>query len=157
MPSISDLPDELLLYVISQVPSHQDVAALSQQCRRLNRLCDMNMRRKYRKIKLSRREDMERARDMLLSILRKPQLGKYLQHLELDQSSSSSFTRIWRSDICPAKISLQPEDQERVSKAIKNAGFEGPKEDEVLNMLLQDMDPAKKMLVPFCCFLPCVC
>lgn len=63
--------------------SPRDIAALSQQCRSLHRLCDMPLRRKYRRVKLQSERDLKVAFDMLLSILRAPYLGSYVRHLRV--------------------------------------------------------------------------
>lgn len=137
--SLQSLPEEVLVLILSYLPSHADAAALSLQCRRWHRLCDMATRRKYRRVKLREPLDLAMAFRILQSILKTPRYGRYVRHIELNRSPSL-FHRIVRSyTMNPPQRSLKPKDQDRLTMAIRRAGFESPQEQEkMLNILLQD-------------------
>lgn len=79
---LQSLPDKTLLQILSYLPSHTDVAALSHQCRRWHRLCDMSNRRRYRRVKLREPLDLAVAFRMLRSTLKNPRCGGYVRHIE---------------------------------------------------------------------------
>lgn len=76
---------------------------------------------------------------MLRSILKTPQYGEYVRYIELNRSPSLDYSFFVRSyEIKPPQTSLRPKDQDRLTQAIKRAGFDSPEEQEkVLNVLLQ--------------------
>lgn len=136
------------------LPSHADAAALSSQCHRWHRLCDMSNRRKYRRVKLRETLDLAVALRMLRSILKTPQYGEYVRYIELNRSPSLDYSFFVRSyEIKPPQRSLCPEDQDRLTEAIRRAGFDSPEEQEkVLNVLLQSpgtMEQACFLPIPF--------
>jgi hypothetical protein len=138
--SLQSLQDEALLRILSYLPSHTDAAALSLQCHRWHRLCDMSNRRKYRRVKLREPLDLAVAFSMLLSILKTPRYGDYVRHIELNRSPSlESYHGPEQS--CtdePLQRSLRPNDQVRLTTAIRRAGFDGPEaQEKVLTSLLQ--------------------
>lgn len=137
--SLQSLPDEIFLHILSYLPSHTDAAALSLQCHRWHRLCDMFNRRKYRRVKLRETLDLAVALKMLRSILKTPQYGGYVRYIELNRSPWIDFSFFARSyKLKPAQRSLRQEDQDLLTRAIRRAGFEGLEEQEkVLNVLLQ--------------------
>ena len=137
--SLQSLPDEILLRILSYLPSNADAAALSSQCHRWHRLCDMSNRRKYRRVKLREILDLAVALRMLRSILKTPQYGEYVRYIELNLSPSLDYSFFVRSyEIKPPQRSLRPKDQDRLTQAIKRACFDSPEEPEkVLNILLQ--------------------
>lgn len=135
---LQSLPDETLLRILSYLPSHTDTAALSLQCHRWHRLCDMSNRRKYRRVKLRETLDLAVAFKMLRSILKTPRYGGYVRHIELNRSPSLDYGFVQSYTAKPPQRSLQPKDQVRLTAAIRQAGFDCPEEQEkVLNILLQ--------------------
>jgi hypothetical protein len=137
--SVQSLPDEVLLHILSYLPSHADAAALSLQCHRWHRLCDMTTRRKYRRVKLRETLDLAVAFKILQSILKTPQYGRYVRHIELNRSPSVGSGIVQLYTVKPPQRSLRPKDQERLTAAIRRAGFESPQEQEkMLNILLQN-------------------
>lgn len=137
--SLQSLPDEILLQILSYLSSHTDAAALSLQCHRWHRLCDMSNRRKYRRVKLRETLDFAVALRMLRSILKTPQFGGYVRYIELNRSPWLDYSYFASSyKIKPAQRSLCQEDRDRLTRAIRRAGFDSPEEQEkVLNVLLQ--------------------
>jgi hypothetical protein len=84
--SLQSLPDEILLQILSYLPSRTDAAALSLQCHCWHQLCDMSNRHKYRRVKLRETFDLALALRMLRSILRRPQYREYVRYIELNRS-----------------------------------------------------------------------
>jgi hypothetical protein len=72
---LQSLTDETLLQILSYLPSHTGVAALSLQCHSWHRLCDMSNRRRYRRVKLREPLDLAVAFRMLRSTLKNPRYG----------------------------------------------------------------------------------
>ncbi|OKP13605.1 hypothetical protein PENSUB_796 [Penicillium subrubescens] len=137
--SLQSLPEEILLRILSYLPFHADAAALSSQCHRWHQLCDMSNRRKYRRVKLRETLDLAVALRMLRSILKTPQYGEYVRYIELNRSPSLDYSFYVRSyEIKPPQRSLRPKDRDRLTQAIKGAGFDSPEgQEKVLNVLLQ--------------------
>jgi hypothetical protein len=137
--SLQSLPDEILLQILSHLPSHTDAAALSLQCHRWHRLCDMSNRRKYRRVKLRETLDLAVALRMLRSILKTPRYGEYVRCIELNRSLWLGYSFFaWSYKFKPPQRSLLQKDQDRLIRAIRRAGFDDPEEQEkVLNVLLQ--------------------
>lgn len=139
--SLQSLPNEILLVILSHLPSHNDAAALSLQCHRWHQLCDMSNRHKYRRVKLQGILDMAVAFKMLWSILKTPRYGAYVRHVELNRSISQGLWHIKSYTIRSPQRSLQPEDQVHLAAAIKQAGFHCPeKQEKMLYILLQNPD-----------------
>jgi hypothetical protein len=137
--SLQSLPEEVLMLIISYLPSHADAAALSLQCHRCHRLCDMATRRKYRRVKLRETLDLDVAFKILQSILKTPRYGRYVRHIELNLSPSPylKFKQFYTAP--PLQRSLLPDDHGRLTAAIRRAGFESAQEQEkMLKVLLQD-------------------
>ncbi|KAF3399042.1 hypothetical protein DPV78_006982 [Talaromyces pinophilus] len=136
---LQSLPEEVSVLILSYLPSHADAAALSLQCRRWHRLCEMATRRKYRRVKLRETSDLAVAFKILQSILKTPRYGWYVRHIELNRSPTLSYGCAQSYAVHPPQQSLQLKDQERLIVAIRQAGFESPQEQEkMLNILLQD-------------------
>lgn len=127
------------MLILSYLPSHADAAALSLQCHRWHRLCDIATRRKYRRVKLRERLDLDVAFKILRSILKTPRYGRYVRHIELTILSPSPKVKIKRSYTARLQRSLLPDDHGRLTAAIRRAGFESAQEQEnMLKNLLQD-------------------
>ena len=135
MVTIDNLPDEVLLRILSYVQSMRDLAALAIQCRSFHRVCDMATRRQYRRIRLRSPGDLQLGFAMLLSILRRPRLGIYVRHIEINRPPLKR--RSYEKGTHDVTMSLDEDDLERLRVAIRRAGFRGEEEDTVMNMLLQ--------------------
>lgn len=82
MITLTRLPIDTLHHIISFLPSNQDVAALSVQCRGLHPLCDMETRKKYHGIDIRLSDNsVEQAFNLLMDILKRPGLGRYVRHV----------------------------------------------------------------------------
>ncbi|KAE8136338.1 hypothetical protein BDV38DRAFT_272161 [Aspergillus pseudotamarii] len=74
---LTDLPVEIHHRILLLVHSHRDVGALSIQCRSLHTLCDMSMRKKYRRVHIDNNDkSLDKAFAMLMKILKRPSLGR---------------------------------------------------------------------------------
>lgn len=134
------LPTEVLLLTISQVRSHRDFVAFSRTCRAIHSLTknELPLRQKHRRIRIKSPSDSDKAFDILLSILRRPQLGDYVRHIEYDRPPNSYHDyQIRTKDL----KELSDEDYERLQTAVKNSGFTGEYAEKVINMILQPYDP----------------
>jgi hypothetical protein len=102
-------------------------------------LVDMSTRQKNSRIRLREMERLQAGLDML-SILRKPYLGTYLRHIELDQAPASSYNGSFDWPTAPpAPTNPQPRGSEFLKQAIAQVGFEEPeKNTAVLDTLLLD-------------------
>lgn len=99
----------------------------------------MSNRRKYRRVKIRETLDLAVALRMLRSILKTPQYGGYVRHIELNRSPWLDYSFFaWSYKLKPVQRSLRQDDQDRLTRAIRRAGFDGPEEQEkMLNVLLQ--------------------
>lgn len=139
MARFSQLPVEILLHIVNEVRSNRDLAAFSRSCRTVYNLSreEMPLRRKYRRIQLNSITDLERGFALLLAILRRPQLGHLVRHLELDRPPTSYRSyEIQNKDL----KTLEDGDFERLKIAVKNAGFTDEYGEKVLNMVLQSYE-----------------
>lgn len=138
MPSLRNLPSELLLNVINRLSVH-DIMSLSQQSRGTHALCDMRNRQKYHQLKFGREKPphthgavLQAGLDTLLAILRFLPLGDYLRRVDLYGTGISEFI----SDSSIQNSVLSPEDIDRLKQAILGAGFQNTQEREsILSML----------------------
>ncbi|RAH51422.1 uncharacterized protein BO95DRAFT_350015 [Aspergillus brunneoviolaceus CBS 621.78] len=80
MPSLLHLPNEVHLHILSHL--HHDCRALALTCRTFHRLCDLPTRKKFRRVRVQPGKNLDRAFDLLLAILRRPSLGRYVRHIE---------------------------------------------------------------------------
>ncbi|KAF7175075.1 hypothetical protein CNMCM7691_006479 [Aspergillus felis] len=135
MHCFTDLPPEIHHRIILHLESNRDVAALSSQCKALRSLCDMSNRKKYRRVRITPSiADLNRGFKMLMDILRKPSLGRYVRHIEYRQTVS----RYRLYDVKPYERKLDEEDMRLLRKATQRAGFTGALEGRVLNMLMRE-------------------
>ncbi|KAF7116125.1 hypothetical protein CNMCM5793_004145 [Aspergillus hiratsukae] len=132
---LTDLPSEIHHQIIFYLQSNRDVAALSSQCQALHSLCDMPNRKKYRRVRITPKiADLDRGFEMLLDILRKPSLGRYVRHIEYKQTVSRHQEYV----VEPPKGKLNEEDMWLLRSATQRAGFTGALEERVLNMLMRE-------------------
>lgn len=96
--------------------------------------CDMPERKKYQHIRItSEHESIDHAFRFLMDILKRPRLGQFVERIEFIRTPDLS-------DDYPAKDyerELNPEDMGLLRTAVRDAGFVGPKEERVVNMLMQ--------------------
>ncbi|GFF46853.1 hypothetical protein IFM46972_08151 [Aspergillus udagawae] len=129
------LPSEIHHRIIFHLESNRDVAALSSQCKALHSLCDMSNRKKYRRVRITPRiSDLDRAFQMLVDILRKRSLGRYVRHIEYRQTIS----RYRQYDVKPYEPKLSEDDMRLLRNATQRAGFTGALQERVLNMLVRE-------------------
>ncbi|KAJ5780220.1 hypothetical protein N7457_005380 [Penicillium paradoxum] len=128
------LPLEIHQRILSYLLSHRDVAALSIQCRTLHAMCDMAMRKKYHRIRVSLgEENVGNAFELLMDILRRPRLGQYVSCIEC--CPPVRWHKDWEE--VEYQRDLSKEDMSLVRRAVRIGGFTGPKEERVVNMLMQ--------------------
>jgi hypothetical protein len=146
MPSLQNLPDELLLNVINKLSVYAAMA-LSQQSRGIHALSDVKNRQKYHQFKFGREKYpqtheavLQAGLDTLLAILRTPSLGDYLHRVDLYGTGMIEFDPDSENSIQDSVLS--PEDIDRLKQAILDAGFQDAQEREsILSMLSRN--PAK--------------
>ncbi|GIK06643.1 hypothetical protein Aspvir_002293 [Aspergillus viridinutans] len=135
MLGFTTLPTEIHHRIIFHLESNRDVAALSSQCKALHSLCDMSNRKKYRRVRITPSiANLDRAFKMLMDILRKPSLGRYVRHIEYRQTISRY--RVY--DVKPYQPKPDEEDMRLLRNATQRAGFTGALEERVLNMLMRE-------------------
>ncbi|KAJ5545297.1 hypothetical protein N7535_006320 [Penicillium sp. DV-2018c] len=138
MPFLS-LPREIHQQIISYLPSNHDVAALSIQCRTLHTMCDMAARHKYHRIIVSSDEEkLDRAFDLLMDILKCPTLGQYVRCIECWEGTSTN--PVYKE--IKYQRDLSTEEMDLVRKAVRKGGFTGPREEPIVNMLMQRIEKA---------------
>jgi hypothetical protein len=132
-----DIPEEILLNIIDTVADEgiHYLHTLALTCKRCSVLCNIDERRSYHCIFIHSFLDCSAAFKKLLAILRKPRLGRYVRHLEVNMQSRlnvpfSILPSIWERN-------LPDEDVKLLRAAVRNAGFEGRHEQRVMQMLMQ--------------------
>ncbi|OBU00032.2 hypothetical protein VE01_01715 [Pseudogymnoascus verrucosus] len=147
MPTLLDLPLEVLEVIISQVHSIRDIEALAVQCQRLYGLCNMATRKMYHRISLNGDCNLRKLTKLLLSILRKPILGTYVRDLEFCANlSEAEYTREkngWIKDY--DEDDEDEEDAARVYSATRKAGFSGTEERRVAEFILKKAEKFPKL------------
>ncbi|KAJ0426195.1 hypothetical protein BJY00DRAFT_273164 [Aspergillus carlsbadensis] len=138
MASLTSLPLDLQKHIISYLLSTRDVAALSTQCKSLHRLCDMEARHTYHRVKIEPKTgSIDIAFDLLMDIIRRPALGHYIRHIEV---RTTPPRRVQYIESDPQR-QLSEADMRILQNAARKAGFVEPdQERQLLNMLLQRMD-----------------
>ncbi|PWY95955.1 hypothetical protein BO94DRAFT_482970 [Aspergillus sclerotioniger CBS 115572] len=140
--SVSDLPADILLHLISFLDHSSDVRALSAISPALHALIhahDLITKTHYRSLRISSIRDANHAFTTLLAILRNPKLGSYLRHIEMDIPIRSPLSYLPRKH----DRSLSEADMQLLRRAINKAGFTATGEDRLLNMLMQEIIPAR--------------
>lgn len=134
MVSFVDLPKEIHRRILSFLLSNEDVAALSVQCRALYEICEMDLRKKFDQILITyHKEDLDTGFTLLMEILKRPVLGRYVRQIECPDSplcddDYREGTRLHE---------LGNQEIQLLRAASRKAGFVGPREDRVVNMLMQ--------------------
>ncbi|CAI7592875.1 unnamed protein product [Penicillium glandicola] len=128
LPSMQNLPDEVLLNVINKL-SVYDAISLSQQSCGIHALCDVKNCQKYSQLKFGREKYsqtheavLQAGLDTLLAILRTPSLGDYLRRVDLYGTGMIEFDPDSENSIQDSVLS--PEDIDRLKHAILGAGFQ---------------------------------
>ncbi|KAE8417094.1 hypothetical protein BDV36DRAFT_296410 [Aspergillus pseudocaelatus] len=135
MALLTDLPIEIHHRILSFVHSHRDVAALSIQCRSLHTLCDMSMRKKYRRVRIdSNDKSLNKAFAMLMEILKRPSLGRYVRHIECSKGPPCFDDYTERTN---SLRDLNDKEMQLLRAAICRAGFTGSETGRILNMVMQ--------------------
>ncbi|KAL3460409.1 hypothetical protein BJX64DRAFT_263043 [Aspergillus heterothallicus] len=132
------LPNELVKLISDNLESHRDAANMSRVCKRFYALADMSTRQKHSRVRLRETQQLQAAFNMLLLILRKPYLGTYLRHIELDLGPKNLNHHLWPPNP-PSRITLKPQDLRSLAQAIARIGLQEPTEDRaMLEVLLND-------------------
>ncbi|OKL58672.1 hypothetical protein UA08_06034 [Talaromyces atroroseus] len=127
------LPFEIQHRVLFFLYSHRDVAALSVQCRSLHVLCNMPLRKRYRRIRItSSRKSFNRAFNMLLDILTKPGLGEHVRHIEYTKECCANEPNPEQP-----RRELSGEEMQLLRAATRRAGFVDAEGLRVIDLLLQ--------------------
>lgn len=136
MAKLEQLPTEVLLLIIGLIRPNRDFLAFSRTSRSIHNLTknELPMRQKYRRIRIKEKSDFDKAFAILLSILRRPQLGDYVHHIEFDRPPGGYADYEIKNDDLKE---LSDEDHTRLRQAVKDAGFTGEYADKVINMVLQ--------------------
>lgn len=142
MASLDNLPIETLPQIISLLDSHRDVAALSFPSRNLYALCDMPTRKKYRRIRLKPSvKSFDRVFNILMDILKRPPLGRYVRHIELLTMFLGFSGRLRLRKVHENDIQL-------LQTAMRRAGFTDPVVmDWMMDLLLQRKQKERKLYV----------
>ncbi|KAJ5606199.1 hypothetical protein N7510_008980 [Penicillium lagena] len=141
-----DFSEDILRLIVSHVDLQRDFAALARSCKVLHRLCDMNARRRYRRIRLCSSADLERGLYILLSMLRNPQLRDYVRHIELD--SNTLWNDTLAKDRQQHKKPLTNEDKQLLLQATEAARFPKPIEEHVFYLLKVIAEGSKASPLP---------
>ncbi|KNG85335.1 hypothetical protein ANOM_006285 [Aspergillus nomiae NRRL 13137] len=135
MALLTDLPVEIQHRILSFLHSHHDVAALSLQCRSLHAICDMPMRKKYRRLCIdSKDSSLNQAFSLLMEILKRPTLGRYVRHIECSQGPPCFDDYTERTN---SLRNLSDKETQLLRAAICKAGFTGSETGRILNMVMQ--------------------
>lgn len=131
-----NLPSEIQQQVLSYLLWNRDLVSLSLQCRALHSLCNLETRKRFHRIRVTASDnDIERAFGLLLEILQNPHLGQYVRCLECWESPpviAAQYDRTpqYQRHLSDAEMTL-------MRAAVQRAGFTGPEEEYVINMLMQ--------------------
>ncbi|OJJ68280.1 hypothetical protein ASPBRDRAFT_134090 [Aspergillus brasiliensis CBS 101740] len=142
MPTLSTLPADILLHVISFLDHSGDVYSLSLLSPPLFTLIhgdDLVNKTKYRCIRIACTPDLKHAYTILLDILRDRNLASYVRHIEMDFPVRSPLNYKPREYDRP----VDPGDMQRLRLAATRAGFIGPEQERLLNMAMQETDYTK--------------
>ncbi|KAL4884938.1 hypothetical protein BJY04DRAFT_181004 [Aspergillus karnatakaensis] len=133
MAFLHEMPEDILRIIISYIHNPKDITALSIQFRRVHPLCDLPLRRKYRRIRIRNDHQSDKAFHILLSILRKPRLGLFVHRLEVDRQARWNYSfqmEEWQRSLSDTELTS-------LKDAISSA-FEPQETHYVLNLIMQD-------------------
>ncbi|OJK03926.1 hypothetical protein ASPACDRAFT_75446 [Aspergillus aculeatus ATCC 16872] len=151
MPSLLHLPNDVHLLILSYL--HHDCRALALTCRTFHRLCDLPSRRRFRRVRVQPGKALDRAFDLLLAILRRPGLGRYVRHLEYQGTVEAHVPYEEQPGDREAGLRDEPGTMELLRAAVQRAiGVDENDADEqrtklaaqVMNMLMQSSEQRNK-------------
>lgn len=136
--------------VIARVSSIRDLAALSQSCRSIHRLCDMKTRERCYQIRVEPEDNsINKTFDLVMEILKNPKLGNYVREIVQTRMPSKERQYIQTAE----QRDLSAGDRDLLGAAVRKAGFAGAHESAVLNMLMQNTKkPPGEATEPFSLF-----
>ncbi|KAL4747030.1 hypothetical protein BDW72DRAFT_209916 [Aspergillus terricola var. indicus] len=144
---LQDIPEEILLKIIDTVADEgiHYLHSIALTCKRCNVLCNIDERRSYHCIFIHSFLDCNIAFRKLLAILRKPRLGRYVRHLEVNMQPRLNVPFV---NLPPVwERNLPDEDIRLLRAAVRNAGFGGRHEQKVMQMLMQ-RNPYNHFMTP---------
>ncbi|CAG8939267.1 unnamed protein product [Penicillium salamii] len=141
------VPFEIHVMFIPRISSPRNLAALSQSCGSIHRLCDMATRERCYQIRVNPKDpSINNAFDLLMEILRNPNLGNHVREIVQTRQPSMEHHYIQTTKL----RELSADDKDLLSAAVLKAGFAGSQESAVLNMLMQNTtEPPSKALDRF--------
>ncbi|KAJ5215873.1 uncharacterized protein N7498_002280 [Penicillium cinerascens] len=141
------LPLEIQAMVIPRVSSIGDLAALSRSCRSIHRLCDMKTRERCYQIRVEPKDySINKTFDLVMEILKKPQLGNYVREIVQTREPSMEHHYVQTAE----QRELSAGDRGLLRAAVQKAGFAGSQESAVFNMLMQNITkPPGEITEPF--------
>ncbi|KAJ5645452.1 hypothetical protein N7507_011463 [Penicillium longicatenatum] len=129
------LPLEIQVMVIRHVSSIGDLAALSQSCRSIHRLCDMKTREPYYQVRVDPKDSsINKTFDLVMGILKNPKLGNYVREIVQTKQPSMEHHYVQTAE----QRELSAGDRDLLRTAVRKAGFANSQENAVLNMLMQN-------------------
>ncbi|CAG8887800.1 unnamed protein product [Penicillium egyptiacum] len=142
---LQNLPPEVLVRIVNNLPAVDDVVALSRQSRGLHSMNEVSNQQKYHKLQLGRErreqkftDQLQAIQDMLLEMLADPSLADYLHHLVMHGSDMSPGAYGRSSEPIPQRP-FSPENIDRLKQAIHKAGIqENQDRESMLSSILQD-------------------
>ncbi|KAJ5533570.1 hypothetical protein N7494_010122 [Penicillium frequentans] len=133
--ALLSLPLEIQVMVIARVSSIGDLAALSQSCRSIHRLCDMKTRERFYRIRVGQKDSsINKTFDLVMEILKNPKLGNYVREIVQTRQPSMEHHYVQTAE----QRDLSAVDRDLLHAAVRKAGFAGSQESAVLNMLMQN-------------------
>lgn len=133
--ALLSLPLEIQVMVIARVSSIGDLAALSQSCRSIHRLCDMKTRERFYRIRVGQKDSsINKTFDLVMEILKNPKLGNYVWEIVQTRQPSMEHHYVQTAE----QRDLSAVDRDLLHAAVRKAGFAGSQESAVLNMLMQN-------------------
>ncbi|KAJ5809206.1 uncharacterized protein N7503_001424 [Penicillium pulvis] len=132
---VLSLPLEIQVMIIARVSSIGDLAALSQSCRSIHRLCDMKTRERFYQIRVGQKDSsINKTFDLVMEILKNPKLGNYVREIVQTRQPSMEHHYVQTAEQCDLSVG----DRDLLHVAVRKAGFAGSQESAVLNMLMQN-------------------
>ncbi|KAJ5364792.1 uncharacterized protein N7496_010505 [Penicillium cataractarum] len=129
------MPPEIITRIVFYVPSIRDLAALSQSCRALHSLCDMKTRERFYRIRVYPNDtSINETFGLLMEILRQRSLGHYVREIEQYWRPSSEISYVGKEE----QRDLSAGEMNLIRAAVQRAGFVGPQESAMINMLMQN-------------------
>ncbi|KAJ5160818.1 uncharacterized protein N7482_007822 [Penicillium canariense] len=129
------VPPEIHARIIFYLPSIRDLAALSQSCHALHSLCDMKTRERFHRIRVYTKDtSINETFGLLMEILKNRRLGYYVREIEQYWRPTGKISYVKREE----QRDLKKDEMDLLRAAVQRAGFVGPQESAVINMLMQN-------------------